>query len=1048
MRALRTFLFFSSILCTSVFGQLTEPAVWIGQNASANYFDAQNWQNSVIPNEINAWAYITNTPLTQLSITNDLTLGYLCMNAPSSADLSVVSDPGKTLTLAGSNSVIRTDNRRVNFYMPLAGTNGVYKTGTAYFYPYSEVCLTGVTTVAQGTIGLDFRTYARSADTLVSNMLPSTMLLFTQNGGQLRMGGRPTRATSQTFSCTLTAGNPRILCTQSGNLSAGQLISSADNAFPEGTYIKAIIGTATVELSNAALLSGNYSLTFLAKTFSTVQRFDTISLAASGSLYVGGDNAKMEIGALSGRNGLTLDSAMGTSTNTFVEIHDTRNFLAPLTLNNGVGVNLPQQRTAPTNAPVSGPIFHVDASRSSTLTLVNGTDVDKWQDVNGTLTTAGGSIRWAQGTGRTGMLRPKLLTNALNGRPVVDFGTAGSRYCMIFNDTLSTVRTAFLVLGSQNGGGIPLGTKDTGVALFQRGMDPVVNKGKWEATGKTYVVPLTKNHALFWDLDASHKAWINSEQIDYQISGLSGDYDIVSVALSTAISGREITAFCANNVVSYPDRSGGARLAEVILYDKVLTDQERRDTEAYLAKKWFNRDMPGYGAPRLPILNAFGSANWVRSDSAALSIGQLTVTNSLVLPVNTEVKMVRSTLSGTLNLAGGRLQVENYTVPATPPAGVTLHADATTGIVASGDKVTRWNHASGGSHYAYADTGCEPTLVAAGLNNKPIVDFGLNGSKLYMKWETNVVFRSFFWVAQQLGNNTEPIGAWMPMMGAASHFYRGVATVWNPGVNQTTRTGVSYLSERQVDPLFATMPTTQFALYGQVLAASSIANGFACGAYDAANNLRPERTGGLKLAEMLIYERKLSEREALDAQAYLNWKWFNTASIGYAAPDGSVYIQAVTNSLATTEGELILTGTAPVRIGSYGGNVKITTAVPVTIEGGSYTATSLDTAYFQGFADLVLADQTTLTTDLPAVLAVTGALTVNGTGNLNVTFPNTDYPGDYPLIQFGSIDGASAARLTQWTVSGVPARYRSSLVIQNNQLVLRVSTSGTIMLIQ
>ena len=148
MRTLRTFLFFSGILCTSVFGQLTEPAVWIGQNASANYFDAQNWQNSVIPNEINAWAYITNTPLTQLSITNDLTLGYLCIVSPSSTDLSVFSDPGKALTLTGSNCVIRIDNRRVNFYMPLAGTNGFYKTGNNYFYPYSDVCLTGTTTVA------------------------------------------------------------------------------------------------------------------------------------------------------------------------------------------------------------------------------------------------------------------------------------------------------------------------------------------------------------------------------------------------------------------------------------------------------------------------------------------------------------------------------------------------------------------------------------------------------------------------------------------------------------------------------------------------------------------------------------------------------------------------------------------------------------------------------------------------------------------------------------------------------------------------------------
>lgn len=93
MRTLLRLFSFSCILCTSAFGQLTEPALWIGQTASANFFDAQNWQNGMVPNGINAWAYITNTPLTQLSITNDLTLNYLRVAAPSSTDLSIIGDP-------------------------------------------------------------------------------------------------------------------------------------------------------------------------------------------------------------------------------------------------------------------------------------------------------------------------------------------------------------------------------------------------------------------------------------------------------------------------------------------------------------------------------------------------------------------------------------------------------------------------------------------------------------------------------------------------------------------------------------------------------------------------------------------------------------------------------------------------------------------------------------------------------------------------------------------------------------------------------------------
>ena len=61
-----------------------------------------------------------------------------------------------------------------------------------------------------------------------------------------------------------------------------------------------------------------------------------------------------------------------------------------------------------------------------------------------------------------------------------------------------------------------------------------------------------------------------------------GEVHIVSFRLA---SKRAIDAFCTDRGnVRY--QIGGAKIGEVLYYDRLLTDQERRDTEAYLFRKW------------------------------------------------------------------------------------------------------------------------------------------------------------------------------------------------------------------------------------------------------------------------------------------------------------------------------------------------------------------------------------------------------------------------------------------------------------------------------
>ncbi|MDO4366610.1 MAG: hypothetical protein Q4D70_07420, partial [bacterium] len=61
-----------------------------------------------------------------------------------------------------------------------------------------------------------------------------------------------------------------------------------------------------------------------------------------------------------------------------------------------------------------------------------------------------------------------------------------------------------------------------------------------------------------------------------------GEVHIVSFRFA---SKRAIDAFCTDRG-SIQYQIGGAKIGEVLYYDRLLTDQERRDTEAYLFRKW------------------------------------------------------------------------------------------------------------------------------------------------------------------------------------------------------------------------------------------------------------------------------------------------------------------------------------------------------------------------------------------------------------------------------------------------------------------------------
>ena len=223
-----------------------------------------------------------------------------------------------------------------------------------------------------------------------------------------------------------------------------------------------------------------------------------------------------------------------------------------------------------------------------------------------------------------------------------------------------------------------------------------------------------------------------------------------------------------------------------------------------------------------------------------------------------------------------------------------LDASSTGSLVLSGDKVTRWNDLSGAGNYADQTAAAQqPTYVRSKLNGKGIVDFGdsVYGNPLttYQPWMQmrnasgavlNIsTVRTVFWV---LGMDSGSNGF---LLGDDNnyHFHRGQQNqIWdgaNGWASANIRNGSTYLNGVKVDGTATVLPTA-YSMVSLVTTANVEASMLA--------RDRTYRSGGIKLAELLIYDRALTDPERISVEAYLHNKWFFPGSSSGPKPEDGV----------------------------------------------------------------------------------------------------------------------------------------------------------------
>ncbi|MBQ2628836.1 MAG: hypothetical protein IJG13_04080 [Kiritimatiellae bacterium] len=350
-----------------------------------------------------------------------------------------------------------------------------------------------------------------------------------------------------------------------------------------------------------------------------------------------------------------------------------------------------RQRYVPTDAWI-----HVDAMDEDTV-KTNGESLTRWNDVNGSLA----SYRDFS-TGKV-----KVVQDGINGHPAIDLGpvkawadsansqsaslvyyTPGGQvspnYAIGYLDQMSApyVRTAFVVYNSSAGGGPLLGGGNDGYpskGLPHRHSNgdasPIIDEPGYVANSGHGLPALSnavaKGTAIFRR---------NGVAVDpFKATFLKGD-ERVTFAYST---GRKTTHL---GWYGYSGCYGGLKYGEVALFDRTLNATEIASTEAYLAKKWFDIDTPGYGSAAGAVsVGAGASLTILGEDFSATSLGGAgTVTGDVTLADNGGIAAVvkedgtidGTTVSGTVHLDGGTVSLAGAVSNLVPGTYTILSADA------------------------------------------------------------------------------------------------------------------------------------------------------------------------------------------------------------------------------------------------------------------------------------------------------------------------------------------------------------------------------------
>lgn len=627
-------------------------------------------------------------------------------------------------------------------------------------------------------------------------------------------------------------------------------------------------------------------------------------------------------------------------------------------------------------ATVGNPAFWLDCSETNGWEIASDGKVTKaCSRVGGRYLTSTVTYAFGFRTFNGGVLnKPTWSYDGEIGAAVVDFGESGSGQGLFFDAEESThfgtnivagIRTVISVIDTRAGGGFFLGGGGAGGYAWHRGGSPD------DLTNPLlYAEPIFLGYNNI-DYPRYSRYWIDDLPNDPQNTGFSGGWAV------TALEPKVDTTFAAGDAwglgindarASSVKRSGGFKVAEMLIYDKILTKEETLAVCAYLNRKWLKRTWRGMdgraGLSWLTAQTEGTAAARVEIDVAEGDVLETDVIQGGRSQADGDPRIVKTgkgeitfpnaaNYNGTVELKEGSLLFEAPRVaPEEMPRGLVARFDASAAetletVPAGGvDYITRWTSTvdyKGGQAFSLIPVADDRRPYLAATTpfgaDKPVVDFGPYVSP-----------GRFFQITLN-GTDKTGIPNVLTMLAVVDHNPGEVGSILNSSFSSpTTSYGVTRTSWFGTDSGYAGGDNSNGQPLSETDGPSYVngvrhdpTDGLYHGGYSVVAKKSPGRKlsvqrigcslsnssstaaggGGFRLAELLLFNRALTDEEIRDVSDKLSVKWFGrhtdayrtaargTASIQKLAVGGAGVTVNVASGTVARVGKVLFTAASP-----------------------------------------------------------------------------------------------------------------------------------------
>jgi len=551
----------------------------------------------------------------------------------------------------------------------------------------------------------------------------------------------------------------------------------------------------------------------------------------------------------------------------------------------------------------------------------------------------------------TASARPTLATSpVLGGLPVLRFD--GSSDYLRFTSQINSVQTVFWVLQDTSGDSVSRSL----LSNF--------------AGTPTDFAPGGSGDAL-WSTSAGAsvlggQTWLNGSPVDGRFAGRPRSPSVLSLVTTGPVKADTFGTYLGVTLFFKGD------LAEMLIYERALSAEERQEVEDYLVRK-YRPYTPRVAAPQItpPGGVLTGPATVAIATSTPGATVRYTLDGStptenspeypgpFTVELTTTVKAAafRPFFQGSAVTTAGFIRDTEGPIR-DPNLLVWVRADAGFGST-SGTYVPQWTNQANPDNSLIQPSGFRlPQHVPAASHGLPLVRF--DGSSDFIRFATPLSgIRTVFFVTRESDSATGTFRYLLGDTAASFPFASGALTLWEPTNTSTAvRNGDTYVNGAPVDGTVTARPRN-LSVVSVVTTAGLPARHF--GSLDGTSQF-----WWGDLGEMLIYDRALSPQERRQVEAYLYGR------------------HAIAPAAATF-------GTVNVDVKRAGVNQS---GVAVTILSDSITALTSDrtklattSAAGRASASLPVGFVTARVTDGTTQYEATGTLRVSGTLTLAINLP-------------------------------------------------------------